>query len=581
MCAEGRDPSIALEQNVPAEMRDGAVLRSDVYRPSQPGDYPVLLCRTPYDKTGESYVTTAMELASRGYIAVVQDIRGRYASDGEWAWMFQDNATTFDGQDAYDTVEWAARLPASDGQVGTWGHSYPSWCTWRLAETQPPHLKALFASGMSSRHLDMTFGVFETARRLQWTYGMAVDARCRTGDQSGPRNRDEANEQWHEVERGKWLWYLPLGDIPDHVFSPLAPLLKQYLREQNKEFWAFDKVHSRVIVPTCQLTGWYDRLIGTIDNFTGVERDGPESLRGQHRLIVGPWGHDILTHGPVDFGADSAIEYFDAVSRWYDYQFKGIDNGIGSEPPVKLFIMGENRWRFEHEWPLARTRYTEFFLHSDGSANSVAGDGALSTSKPDGERPDQYDYDPADPVMSLMDIDAQAAARDQRPLDGRKDILVYQTPPLQQDIEVTGPVALKLWAASDAPDTDFSVKLIDTHPDGLAVNLCYGILRASYRDGYDSPSLIEPGTPYEYTIRLNPTGVLFRRGHRIRLDVASSDFPNFDRNHNTGADFWSDAELRVAHQTVFHDSERPSRLILPVIPRQALTAVKEPPGGAV
>ena len=229
--------------------------------------------------------------------------------------------------------------------------------------------------------------------------------------------------------------------------------------------------------------------------------------------------------------------------------------------------MGENRWRFEQEWPLARAHYTEFFLHSDGSANTVHGDGALSVSEPGDESPDAYDYDPKDPVMSLMGIDAQAAPRDQSPLSGRGDILVYQTPPLQEDIEVTGPVVLKLWAASSAPDTDFTAKLIDVHPNGLAVNLTYGIMRARYRDGYDNATFIEPGKPYEYTIRLNPTGILFRRGYRIRLDVSSSDFPNFDRNHNTGADFWSDAELRVARQTVFHSAEYPSRLILPIIPR--------------
>ena len=214
------------------------------------------------------------------------------------------------------------------------------------------------------------------------------------------------------------------------------------------------------------------------------------------------------------------------MARWYDYRFKGIDNGVESEPPVKLFIMGENRWRFEHEWPLARTQYTEFFLHSDGSANTVRGDGMLSVSEPGDEPPDVYDYDPKDPVMSLMGIDAQAAPRDQSPLNGREDILVYQTPPLQEDIEVTGPVTLKLWGASSAPDTDFTAKLIDVHPNGLAVNLTYGIMRARYRNGYENPSLIEPGQPYEYHHPTsNPTGILFRRGHRIRLDVVKLRFP--------------------------------------------------------
>ena len=563
--------SITVDRDIPAEMSDGVLLRSDIYRPIEAAACPVLLCRTPYDKGQEVYIQIARVLASNGYIAVVQDIRGRGISDGEYFWQFQNNTETFDAEDGYDTVEWAAGIPGSDGQVGTWGHSYPSWCIWRLAGTQPPSLKALFASGMSARLLDLNFGIFETGRRLQWTHKMAVNARRRMGDEFGPKSEDEADAQWHEVERGKWIWYLPLDDLPDHLFSTLTPLLKTYLKEQNKEFWAFQEIHNKVNVPTCQLTGWYDRLIGTIDNFTGMIREGPESLRNQHRLIVGPWGHNSnnLTRiqGPLDFGPDADTTYPQEVTRWYDYRFKGIDNGIESEPPVKLFIMGENRWRFETEWPLARTQYTEFFLHSGGAANTVRGDGALSISEPADESPDTYDYDPKDPVMSLMGIDAQAAPRDQSPLNGRRDILVYQTLQLQEDIEVTGPVVLKLWAASSAPDTDFTAKLIDVHPDGLAVNLTYGIMRARYRDGYDNPILIEPGKPYEYTIRLNPIGILFRRGHRIRLDVSSSDFPNFDRNHNTGVDFWSDTELRVAHQTVFHNPEYPSRLILPVIPR--------------
>ena len=254
--------------------RDGA-LRADVYSPVSGGGYPVLLQRTPYDKASESNAATARDLAARGYVVAVQDIRGRYASEGDFIWQFQDGADTFDAQDGYDAVEWAARLPGSDGQVGTWGHSYPSWCIWQLAGAAPPHLGALFASGMASRILDLNFGVFETGRRLQWTYNMAVDARRRAGDDRGPSTRAEADLQWHEVERGKWIWRLPLVDIPDHVFSTLGPMLKRYMREQNKEFWAFDRIHSRVEVPTCQVTGWYDRLIGTIDNFAGMVANGP------------------------------------------------------------------------------------------------------------------------------------------------------------------------------------------------------------------------------------------------------------------------------------------------------------------
>ena len=439
-----------------------------------------------------------------------------------------------------------------------------------MAETQPPALKAIFAGGISMGLLDLNFGVFETGRRLQWTHKMAVDARRRTGDTSGPTVADNADEGWRTDLRGKWIWYVPLDDIPDYVFSTLTPQLKVYLREQNKEHWALDQVHPKVTVPTCSITGWWDRLIGTIDNFAGVVENGPTGLRDEHRLIIGPWGHNVgdmgPQQGPLNFGSRLTDTYPDVIARWYDYRFKGIDKGIGSEPPIRMYVVGENKWRFEHEWPLERTQYTEFFLHSGGSANTVSGDGSLSTTEPGSERPDEYVFDPRDPVMSLMDRDSQAAPRDQSANDHRPDVLVYQTPPLEQDLEIVGPVVLKLWAASDAPDTDFTAKLIDVHPNRMAVNLTYSIVRARYRDGYDQATLIEPGQPYEYTIRLNPVGIRFTSGHRIRLDVSSSDFPNFDRNHNTGADFWSDTEFRTARQIILHDREHPSCLILPVIP---------------
>ena len=341
------------------------------------------------------------------------------------------------------------------------------------------------------------------------------------------------------------------------------------MKEQHLESWDLSDVYAKMRVSTCNVTGWWDRLVGTADHYVGMVENGPQALREQHRLIIGPWGHGPgrRVQGPLDFGPDAESTYDEALARWYDHVLKSTDNGLADESPVKLFVVGEKTWRYEHEWPLARTRYTAFYLGSGGSANTPGGDGTLSRDRAGSGPPDEYDYDPRDPVMSLMDRDAQAGARDQGPLSRRRDILVYQTPSLDDEMEVTGPVELKLWASSSAPDTDFTAKLTDVHPDGLAVNLTYGILRASYRNGVDKPSHIEPGRAYEFTVKLNPTGVLFGRGHRIRLDVSSSDFPNFDRNHNTGADWWSDAELRTAHQTVFHDIQRPSRLVLPVIRR--------------
>ena len=562
---------VAVENNAEAVMRDGTVLRADVYHPANDGKYPTLLCRTPYQKLSPRYVENAMALAARGYTVVVQDQRGRYASDGEYRWMFRHRDETFDIEDGFDTCEWAAELPCSDGRVGTWGHSNPSWLAWLLITSQPPSLKAALCSGIFQNLLDLTFGVFETGRRLEWTYGMAADARRRVADASGPHTPESAKVRWNEVERGKYIWRLPLADIPGEVFSTLNDQLQTYHREQHRELSDFGAFHSRVTTPIMQITGWWDRLIGTVDNFAGISANGPEHMRGQHRLIIGPWGHDSTQFsrkiGPVDYGPDAERTYVDMIARWYDFQFKGVANGLAEEDPVQIYVLGENRWRGEKEWPLARTQYSEFYLHSAGAANTVAGDGALSRQSPADETPDCYDYDPRDPLMSLMRADAQAAPVDQAPHDYRQDILVYETAPLEEEIEVTGPVSLTLWAQTDAPDTDWTAKLAVVLEDGMAMNLTYGIMRAQYREGFEQPQLIEPNVPLEYSVRLNPTGILFKPGQRIRLYVSSSDFPNFDRNHNTGKPYWSDVELKVARQTVFHDAERPSRLILPIIPR--------------
>lgn len=564
-------PDISVERDLPCVARDGTVLRADVYRPADGGRYPVLVNRTPYGKREQRYVNDALAVARRGYVMVVQDHRGRYASDGEYRWMFRDRTETPDAEDGWDTVEWAARLPWSDGRVGTWGHSNASWASWMLAGAQPPSLAAALCSGMGANLLSMTFGIFETGRRLEWTVMQAADARRRAGAAFGPYTAAEAMRHWNQVERAKYLWWLPLGEIPAEVFAGLDEQLQAYHRAQNREFMRFAELHPHIQVPVMMITGWWDRLVGTVDNYAGLTANGPEHLRGRHRLVVGPWGHDVTAFhgriGPVDHGPDAARSYAGMIARWYDYQLKGLDDGIGAEDPVQLFILGADRWRGEREWPLARTRWTDFHLHGAGSANTVRGDGLLSQVSPPADAPvDRYVYDPRDPVMSLMSADAQAAPVDQSPHDHRADILVYTTPPLDADLEVTGPVTLTLWAATDGPDTDWTAKLAVVHADGLCVNLTYGILRASYRDGYESPAPVEPGRPCEYTIRLNPVGILFRRGQRIRLCVSSSDFPNFDRNHNTGRDYWSDAELRPARQTVFHDAARPSRLTLPVIP---------------
>ena len=328
-------------------------------------------------------------------------------------------------------------------------------------------------------------------------------------------------------------------------------------------------------MPALNIAGWYDIfLAGSLRNFTGVQEKGAtEAARTGNRLLLGPWTHTtppLSKSGSVDFGLRAgqgfmplSLDVDGEHLRFFDYWLKGIDDGIASEPPVRLFVMGEDVWRSENEWPLARAEETAFFLGSGGNANSSRGDGTLSTQGPAGERPDVFLYDPFHPVPTVggqlccYPSNLDPGAFDQRPVQARPDVLVYQTPPLEQDVEVTGPVRLHLWAATTAADTDFTAKLVDVYPDGYARNLTDGIIRARYRQGTDAARPITPGEVYEYTIDLWATSNLFRRGHRIALEVSSSNFPRFDRNLNTGHELGADAEMRPAIQTIFHDRGAP------------------------
>jgi putative CocE/NonD family hydrolase len=344
----------------------------------------------------------------------------------------------------------------------------------------------------------------------------------------------------------------------------------------TKDYWEFEHRWKDIAATTCSMTSWWDRQAGTVDQYVGMRRSGPGATRDQHRLMIGPWSHNTYFMkrklGPRDYGAQAEGVFADVVRHWFDARLKGVDNGLDAEPPVRLFLLNDNRWVHAQDWPVPGTEFRQLFLHSQGHANTTRGDGTLSFDAPKAnEPPDRYDYDPADPVMSLMGADTQHAPCDQSPLDGRRDILVYQSEPLAEELLVVGPVTLMLHAATDAPDTDFAVKLIEVGADGIAINLSFGIVRARYRGGPGTDAPMVKNEPHAFAIELMPVGIRFRKGSRIRLDVASSDFPNFDRNHNTIADYWADGELRVARQTVFHDKARPSHLVLPVVSEKMLS----------
>ncbi len=568
------DDTVVVEKNVAARMRDGVLLRADVYRPSAAGTHPALVQRTPYSKNDEDSPERFKRLAARGYVIVVQDTRGRYMSDG--VARPHDEA-----EDGFDTLAWVSGLPYVDGEIGMWGGSYLATTQLLAATLQPPSLVALFSSSSYNSRYDMVFqgGAFYLNDGLGWNLGQAADVRRRVFtpdvDRDGPLGM---TPEQAKAFRERWLWHVPLKTMDALELKRFAPGYDELLAHPSyDDYWkTFDieARHDRFTVPAFHLTGWYDTLLnGTLRNYVGLRaRAANENARRSQRLIVGPWTHarpslSSTKVGDVDFGPQAGLDSQELMARWFDHWLKGGDASILQGAPVRIFVMGENRWRDEQEWPLVRAKATEYFLQSGGSANTLDGDGRLSTTAPRDQRADRFVYDPWDPVPTGALGGYSRIPADQRPIERRRDVLVYTTEPLAADLEVTGPITLKLWIASSARDTDFTGKVVDVFPDGTARALTDGILRTRYRESRTTPKMLTPNQPVELTIDLGATSNLFRAGHRIRLEVSSSNFPRFDRNPNTGGVFGEDAELRRAEQQVFHGASRPSRLIVPVVPR--------------
>ena len=586
---DARPPEVRIEKNVPARMRDGVTLRADIYRPATPGRYPALLQRTPYSKNGQTSTRRFSTIASRGYVVVVQDTRGRYTSDG--VAIPHDEA-----DDGYDSVQWAASLPGVDGRVGMFGGSYLATTQLEAATRQPPALVALFPASSYNRRHDMVFqgGAFYLSDGLGWNLGQALDVRRRVltpgEDRDGPIGLDPAQSA---LLRSTWLWHLPLKGFNELDLDRFAPGYRQMLAHPDQDaFWDPSDIearHNRFLVPAFHLTGWYDTLLaGTLRNFAGLRANAAtDTARRYQRLVVGPWTHARPTTattkiGDVDFGPEAGFDADGAMLDWFDHWLRGADRSAVDVAPVRLFVMGENRWRDEQEWPLSRATTTAYYLRSGGSALTAAGDGRLDLAAPGTEPADTFTYDPADPVPTGAAGGYSRVPMDRRSVEQRPDVLVYTSAPLAADLEVTGPLSLTLWIASSAPDTDFTGTLVDVFPDGTARALADGILRTRYRAGKRTPRLLTPGEPTEITIDLGATSNLFRSGHRIRLEVSSSNFPRFDRNPNTGGVFGEDREARTARQAVLHDLAHPSRLLLPVVARsgERTQAALAPAGGA-
>jgi len=574
------------ERNVMVPMRDGTCLATDVFRPDAPGRFPVLVNRGPYGK--DSYVEnphhSVWYFPEHGYVVLSQDCRGRFESEGDYDPLFQES------NDGWDTVEWAARQPWSNGRVATTGQSYLAATQYTLATADPlpPHLQTMApVSASSDFHQSW---VYHTGGAMEWGWMVpyAILKGRNTLERAGLSDLLSEMDKY-VLEPGnfgqpltdEWYQHLPLRDWIDRL-KEAAPYFHEYFdQELDGPYWwkiGLKQHLQRINMPMFHISSWYDIFLeGALTAFSEISERGATSLAKENqKLLVGPWAHirpftepNTGGCGDIDFGEAAAIELHEHLRRWFDHWLKDEDTGYLDEPSVNIFVMGENQWRQEDEWPLARTHYTKFYLHGDTPANSKNGGGYLSTVPPDDDKPDEYIYDPENPVPTKggNTLIIPFGVANQSETEARDDVLVYSTPPLEKDTEITGPIKMHLFAATSAIDTDFTAKLVDVHPDGYSQNLQDGIVRARFRTSVAQPSFVEPGRVYPYVIDLWSTSHLVKKGHQIRVDISSSNFPRFDRNPNTGATLGVDSKLEKAKQTVYHNSTYPSHMVLPLIPR--------------
>src|SRR3990172_9103425 len=562
-------PELPLERNVPAIMRDGAILRADVYRPRSSADLPVLLMRLPYDKrTAASAFGQAHPAwyARQGYIVVIQDTRGRGQSDGEfYPWLHEQ-------ADGYDTVEWAASLSGTTGQVGMFGFSYVGATQLLAAVERPPHLTTIVPGFTASQYYEggtYNGGALALAFAAYWSNFLAMETASRAADLTtfsrlGASLGSAAN----------WFWHLPLAEYPPLIDTP-ASYFYDWLAHPTYDAywsrWSIDEGYERIMVPAMHIGGWYDVFIsGTIKNFVGIrDSSGRASARVSQKLLVGPWTHMPWTPLGTSEAEPPTANYVDEWQvRWFDQFLKGSDTGV-LDHPVTIHVWNGG-WRDYDSWPPSSSIKEDWFIHSDGRANSKFGDGTLSRQAPADEPPDLFVYDPTLPTPSMgghsccFDTITPMGPADQHRAEVSKMMLVYTSAPLQKAMNLVGDVQVTLFAASTPPDTHFTAPLCTVDPEGRSTNLVEGIIRGRHRESLTVARLMTPGDVYEFHIELGPVGAHIAAGWRLRLDIASSDFPQWDRNLNTGGPPFTENVLaaRLATQTVLHNPMYPTRVSL-------------------
>lgn len=573
------------EIDVPIPMRDGVVLAANVWRPVEE-TAPTLLMRLPYSKDIDyalpDYVPTLPALLEAGYAVVMQDCRGTFRSEGE----FVPHAA--DRPDGEDTVAWIAEQPWSDGTVGMYGPSYMGMVQWEAAVTKPPALKAIAPCVTSlDKHGAPWYsaGGALSLSLVTWWCAIMYASDAQRGLARGVGTLERLLELGQAaLYSGALNEVLPTAEVP--VLGGYGKWWSDWLAHPaHDEYWdAVDLTPDlpKVDVPALHIGGWYDLYIGqSVRDFAAARREvGSAEARAEQRLIIGPWDH-LATSGVYpdrSFGPMAAAPVLGLTKlhvKFFDRWLRGDTTALDDVPPVKIFVMGIDQWRDEQDWPLPDTRWTDYHLTSGGHANTADGDGALTTAPPTSAERDTYLYDPRRPVPTaggacLPMTPGFGGPVDQRIVAAREDVLCFVTPVLEEPVEVTGPIGLRLFVSSSAVDTDFTAKLVDVFPDGRAINLCDGILRARYRNGLDREDLMEPGTVYEVAVDMTATSNVFLPGHRIRLDISSSNFPRYDRNSNTGGVIAQETEDQMipAINRIHHGPDHPSRLVLPIIDRK-------------
>ncbi|WP_234802300.1 CocE/NonD family hydrolase [Mycolicibacterium fortuitum] len=550
-----------IDLDVPVPMRDGTILRADVYRPAGRGPWPVLIQRTPYDKRalGAALPLDTLLAVSQGYIVVQQDTRGRFASDGEWSpW-------TYEQSDGHDTVKWAATLRGSTGAVGMFGVSYTGNTSWTAAVDGPPELRAIAAQNTWSDPSDGLFmrgGALELGLNAWWSLFTGLGDLPKRLAGAGLVQAVGGLIADYDGLAERTYWELPAGRLPsiDRYGGPDIGTQRALDDPQSASHARIAGRHDAITTPSLNITGWYDAFLqGALDNYVAMAESGCTT-----KLLAGPWPHVLnpvpAALGEINFGLTASPMLIGGLYsltqlelRWFDHWLCDNDTGFIEEPPVKIFVMGANTWRDENEWPLARAVDTPWYLGADGALGPTA--------PATDERPDTYIYDPTDPVPTcggplVMAPEFPPGPFDQAAVEQRSDVLLYTSEPLAEDLEVTGRIRATLFAATDAPSTDWVVRLCDVDTQGISRNITDGILRIN----------AESGTVGEYEIDMWSTSNLFRAGHRIRVQVTSSNFPRWDRNPNTGEPVQTATTLRSAQQRIFHDGSRASHIVLPIVP---------------